>query len=166
MGGLRDHRTTLYTIRYQRTACAPRLLRRSKSWSSCGTAPPRGHHRARRCASGTTGAPRISAFVRNITPDKALIGICEATAMTTAQNENTGFETTLSPWTVTGGSVVRSNVRAFEGLWSAQITPSGAATIVYLLSENMPCLPGQSVTASCWAWFTNAVTSNFSASIN
>lgn len=109
---------------------------------------------------------RWTTFVRNSSPDYSLIGICEATTMTTAANANTGFETTLTPWTVTGGTAVRSSTQAFEGQWSAQVTPSGAATIVFLQSELLPCMPGQSVTIDGWVWCTNSVTTNFSMSIN
>jgi hypothetical protein len=109
---------------------------------------------------------RVTTFVHNTTPDLALIGLCEATVTSTAANENTGFETTLTPWTVTGGTVTRSSVQAYEGAFSARVVPSGAATNVYIESELLPCLPGQSITIAGWVWTTSAVTTNFSMSVN
>lgn len=109
---------------------------------------------------------RIVSLVSNTTPDLALIGICEATAMVTAANANTGAATTLTPWAPTGGTLARSQTQVFEGLWSFQLTPSGSATVAYMQSELLNCLPGQSITISGWVWCTSAVTTNFSMSIN
>lgn len=109
---------------------------------------------------------RVSTLVQTGTPDQALAALCEAVTMTTAANSNTGFETSLTPWTVTGGTFTQSSTQKFEGQFAARIVPSGAATQVYITSEFLPCLPGQSITASCQVWFTNAVTTNFSMSVN
>lgn len=109
---------------------------------------------------------RITTLVNNTTPDLALIGLCEATAMVTAANENTGAATTLAPWVATGGTLARSQAEVFEGLWSFQLTPSGSASSVFMQSEFLNCLPGQSITISGWVWCTIAVGANFSMSID
>lgn len=124
--------------------------------------------------SGGTGKPlhlwsdngaRITTIVSATTPDQRLLGICEATRQTTALNSNTGFESGITPWTVTGGAGVQSTTEVYQGRYALQITPSGSAASVIAASEIMPCMPGQWCTATGWAWFTNAVTSNFSMSI-
>lgn len=109
---------------------------------------------------------QILTLVTTTTPDLAPTGFCEATRQTVATNSNQGFETTLSPWTVSGGTAVRSSTQAYEGQWSARITPNGTSANVFIESELIPCMPGQAVTVSGWMWFTNAVTSNASMSIN
>lgn len=84
----------------------------------------------------------------------------------TTLNSNTGFETGLSPWAVTGGTVAQSAVRSHSGTYSAQLTPSGSAAQVYIQSEQVAVTAGNAYAARCWVWFTNAVTSNFSMSVN
>lgn len=109
---------------------------------------------------------RVTTLVHNTSPDGAFIGILEATAGLTAQNANTGFQTGLSPWTVTGGTFARSTTQVFDGVYSCQIIPSGSASSVFITSEIMPCMPGQSLYLWAPVWFTNAVTSNYSLSVN
>jgi hypothetical protein len=109
---------------------------------------------------------RITTLVHATTPDQRLLGLCEATRIGLALNQNQGFESGISPWTVSGGTVTQSSAQFYEGQYAAQITPSGTAATVYLQSEMLPCMPGQSITANAQMWFTNAVTSNASASIN
>lgn len=109
---------------------------------------------------------RVSTLVTASTPDKRVLGVCEATATSSAANQNTGFESGIAPWTVTGGTVAQSQTEVFTGAYSAQVTPSGTAATVYLASELLACMPGQSVTVEARVWFTNAVTSNASVSIN
>lgn len=109
---------------------------------------------------------RITTLVNNTTPDLALIGLCEATVMVTAANENTGAANTLAPWVATGGTLARSQAEVFEGLWAFQLTPDGVSSNSYMQSEFLNCLPGQSITISGWVWCTAAVTSDFSLSIN
>jgi hypothetical protein len=109
---------------------------------------------------------RISTIVCATTPDQRLLGLCEATRMGLALNSNQGFETGVTPWAVTGGTCVQSTAESYSGLHSAQVTPSGSATQVYITSENLPCLPGQSITVAAWMWFTTAVTSQASVSVN
>lgn len=108
---------------------------------------------------------RISTIVCATTPDQRLLGLCEATRMGLALNSNQGFEAGLTPWTVTGGTLVQSTAQSYSGLHSAQITPSGSAASVFISSEILPCLPGQSVTVSGYFWLTAAATSTFSLSV-
>lgn len=109
---------------------------------------------------------RITTLVCATTPDQRLMGACEATRIGLALNSNQGFETGIAPWTVTGGTVAQSMAEVFEGRFAAQVTPSGTDATVFLSSELLPCMPGQSITATARLWFTNAVTSNVSVSIN
>jgi hypothetical protein len=109
---------------------------------------------------------RISSLIYATTPDRRLLGIIEATRIGLGLNANQGFEAGVSPWTVTGGALAQSTAQSYAGAHSAQVTPSGSASLVYLTSENLPCLPGQSITASAWMWFTSAVTGNASISVN
>lgn len=108
---------------------------------------------------------RITTLVRATTPDQRLIGICESTVNPTALNSNTGFETTISPWTTGTGTLVRSNTQAYEGTWSARMTPNGTSANVFFQSENLPCVPGVSYTVTMWVYAVNTITSNFSATL-
>ena len=108
---------------------------------------------------------RITTLVNATTPDQRLLGLCEATRMGLALNQNQGFETGISPWTVTGGTVAQSTTRSYSGLHSAQITPDGVSASCSLTSEIMPCMPGQAVTAAGRFQFTSSLTSEFSLSI-
>lgn len=81
-------------------------------------------------------------------------------------NSNTGFETGIPPWVVTGGTVAQSTTQKHSGTYSAQLTPSGAAAQVYIESEKVTVTAGNLYCVNLWAWATNAVTTNFSASVN
>lgn len=109
---------------------------------------------------------RVTTPVYATTPDQRLLGLCEATRMGLALNANQGFESGLAPWTAFGGTPAQSTTQAHTGLYAAQLTPNGAAAQAFLDSEMLPCLPGQSVTVSGWFYFTSAVTTNASLSIN
>lgn len=108
----------------------------------------------------------ITTLVNATTPDQRLLGLCEATRMGLALNANQGFESGLAQWTAFGGTPAQSTAQAHTGLYAAQVTPSGVAAQAFWDSEMLPCLPGQSVTVSGWFWFTSAVTTNASLSIN
>jgi hypothetical protein len=112
------------------------------------------------------GGLRVSTLVYATTPDQRLLGLAEATQLAYASNENQGFETGISPWTVDSGTVVQSTTQVQEGVYSALVTASGSVSRVHLLSEMMPCLPGQSVAASCWAWCATAESNGFGVFIN
>ncbi len=109
---------------------------------------------------------RVTTFVNATTPDRRPLGICEATRQAVALNTNQGFEAGITPWTWSGGTAVQSNIEVYQGQYAARVTPSGTDATVYLQSENLPCMPGQSVTVTGWMWFTSAVTSNASMSVN
>ena len=108
---------------------------------------------------------RITTLVYATTPDQRLLGLCEATRMGLALNQNQGFESGTSPWTVTGGTLVQSTAESYSGLHAALVTPNGVASQVSITSELLPCLPGQSVSVSGWSWLTSAVTNDLSLSI-
>jgi hypothetical protein len=108
---------------------------------------------------------RITTFVNATTPDQRLLGLCEATRMGLAVNQNQGFESGVSPWTATNCTLVQSTAESYSGVHSAQITPNGTSSSCLISSEILPCMPGQAVTAAGWFLFTNAVASNFSLSV-
>lgn len=81
-------------------------------------------------------------------------------------NVNPRFETGVSPWQVSGGTLVQSSTQRHSGVFSAQITPNGIAAFVNIVSELISVVEGHSYTANIWVWFTAAVTANFSASIS
>jgi hypothetical protein len=112
------------------------------------------------------GGARITTILTTTTPDQLPLGLLEATSGYPSDNSNTGFENGTSPWVATGGTLVQSSLQSWEGLYSGQVTPSGSAATVSLESELLPTIPGQSIQVSCRAWFTSAVTSNFSLSVN
>lgn len=89
-----------------------------------------------------------------------------STLPSTPLNSNTTFETGLSPWTVTGGSMVLSSTQKHGGTYAAQITPNGTATQNYISSEQVPVTAGNAYCSNMWVWFTNAVTNTISASVN
>lgn len=109
---------------------------------------------------------RITTLVSATTPDQQLLGVCEATRQATALNSNTNFETGLAPWTGNGGAASQSTTQVYLGQHSAKVVPSGSASLAYLQSEQLFCVPGQWITVTGWMWFTNAVTSQASMSIN
>jgi Carbohydrate binding domain len=112
------------------------------------------------------GGARVSTFVYATTPDQRLLGLAEATRTSVQRNANSGFQSGIAPWFVSGGTVVQSSAQFYEGGTSAQITPSGSAANVFIGSENIACMPGQSIIVSAWMWFTSIVSGNASVSIN
>jgi hypothetical protein len=80
-------------------------------------------------------------------------------------NSNSTFEATTDPWAATSGTLAWSAARAHSGTYSAQITPTGSAATAAIQSELVPVVAGKTYRARTWAWFTNAVTSNYSPSI-
>lgn len=108
---------------------------------------------------------RITTAVWATTPDRRLLGLCEATTVSTQLNANAGFETGTAPWSATGASLTQSTTEVYTGQYAAQITPDGTAAQATITSELLGCLPGQQITVSGWFWFTDAVTTTFSLSI-
>lgn len=111
---------------------------------------------------------RVSTLVWATTPDQRILGICEATEITTALNSNTGFESgAIAPWTnSTAGTFTASQTQAYEGLWSGHVVPTGSAATAAVFSERMSCQPGQSVVVFGRVWATSLITANFSLSVN
>ncbi len=95
---------------------------------------------------------KITTLVRATTPDQRLIGICEAVASPTALNANSGFESGVSPWTASNGTVTHSSAQAYEGQYSLLLTPTGGFTSAAALSEKVACLPGVSYTVRARAY--------------
>ncbi|RSN65412.1 hypothetical protein DMH01_03275 [Amycolatopsis sp. WAC 04182] len=92
------------------------------------------------------------------------------TAVTNEMLSNTTFETGLSPWTSSGTAAgtgfTQSSTQKHSGTFSARLVPDGVTFYAAALSELIPVVAGMPVTVSVWVRFTNAVTSNFSVSIN
>lgn len=110
---------------------------------------------------------RISTIVRSTTPDGRVLGLCEATRQSVQLNENAGFESGTTPWVATNCTLTQSSAQAYGGIFSALVVPNGTSSQVYISSENLPCLPGQSVAASCWAYLPlGAFSGEFGLSIN
>jgi len=112
------------------------------------------------------GGARVMTLVYTTAPDQRFLGVCDATTTQVGLNSNQGFENGLTPWQVFNGTVVQSSTEAYTGAYSAQVTPNGTSSQVFLQSEMLSCLPGQSITVSGWFWFTSAVTTNASLSVN
>lgn len=109
---------------------------------------------------------RLTTMVNATTPDQRLLGVCEAVVNPTQLNINSGFEETLYPWAIGAtGTLVRTNTRAYEGQYSAQVTPNGTSANVFFQSEYLACVPGQQVTVSMWVYAVNTITNNFSATL-
>lgn len=83
-----------------------------------------------------------------------------------ALNSNTGFESGISPWAVAGGTVAQSSTQKHSGSFAAKITPNGTSNPVFIESEQIAVTPGNAYAVSAWVWFTNAVSGNYSTSIN
>lgn len=111
---------------------------------------------------------RITTIIYATTPDCRLIGLYEATEITTALNTNTGFESgTVVPWTpITGSTLTISAVQAYEGVYSAHVVPNGSATTAGALSELIPCQPGQTVTVLTRVYSTTGINGSFAFSIS
>lgn len=115
---------------------------------------------------GDSGA-HVTTLINTTTPDRRLLGACEATRTQMARNANQGFETGIAPWTVQNAAMVQSAARVKEGLRAAQITPDGISAQCSITSEQtLPCQPGQAIIVAGQFWFTAAVAAaNFSLSV-
>lgn len=90
-----------------------------------------------------------------------------ATAVTNERLTNTDFESGITGWTASGLSgFTQSGTQKHAGSFAGRCVPTGAASSCGIISNLVAVRPGQSVTFSCWAWFTNAVTTNYCAAIN
>lgn len=89
-----------------------------------------------------------------------------ATAVANENLSNTGFEAGVSPWTSSGtSSFTQSSTQKHSGTFAARMVPDGVSAAIGPASEVIPVVGSMSVTFSVWVWVTNAVTTNFSASI-
>jgi len=79
---------------------------------------------------------------------------------------NSDFEAGVANWTVSGGSFAQSTVQKKRGGNSARIVPNGVAALCAIEATGIATSPGRLVTANAWVWFTNAVTTNYSTSVN
>jgi Carbohydrate binding domain len=81
---------------------------------------------------------------------------------------NCTFETGISGWTLAGGtgSFAASTTQKHSGTQSMRVTPSGSSASVGPVSSKIVVVPGEKVTATSWAWFTTAVTTNYSSAVN
>jgi hypothetical protein len=65
---------------------------------------------------------------------------------------NSDFETTLAPWFVASGAVVRSSAFAHTGTWSAEITPPGGIGLaLFNPDDTLPFIVGVPLTMQGWA---------------
>lgn len=88
------------------------------------------------------------------------------TAVTNEMLTNATFESGVSPWTSFGtSSFTQSSTQKHGGSFAGRIVPNGVTANVGVNSEIIPVVGGQQVTVSTWVWFTNSVTSNYSAGI-
>jgi hypothetical protein len=90
-----------------------------------------------------------------------------ATAITSENITNTGFESGLAGWTPNGlSSFTQSATQKHSGGFGARLVPDGVSVNGGIIGNLVAVRPGQPVTVSGWAWFTNLVTANYSMAIN
>lgn len=84
----------------------------------------------------------------------------------TPVNDNWTFETTGAGWTAFGGATYqRSQIQAYEGMWSGQLTTTGAAS-PRIESDKFPVVPGRRYKGSGYVFPDAALPSTVSFSIN
>lgn len=74
-----------------------------------------------------------------------------AAPVTTLITTNADFETTISPWQNISATVVRSNLFAHEGSWSAELTPVSASGSMVNTVDSPPFIVGVPLVFSAWA---------------
>jgi hypothetical protein len=80
-------------------------------------------------------------------------------AITTALNTNSNFESTVSPWAGFNGAVIaQSGTQSHEGSFSGRITPDGVTAVPGAQSEEMVAIPGHTYAVVGWLWSTSAAT--------
>lgn len=62
------------------------------------------------------------------------------------------FETGVSGWGCTGGTIAQSSVHAHTGTFSALVTVVGSPSQTYIRPALQPVTAGQECTASAWVW--------------
>lgn len=85
-----------------------------------------------------------------------LLGECEGTQQPqNPMNKNPTFTSGISPWTVSGGTFVQSNVQTHGGFpFSGLLTPNGVSTQAAAFSEQIPAVGGNWYTANAWLYST------------
>lgn len=83
-----------------------------------------------------------------------------------ALNSNTSFETSVSPWTASGGTLSQSLLNAHTGNYSAQIIPDGVSSQGQINSETFAVTANVSYVFAAWLWLTTAVSGAASVSVN
>ena len=81
-------------------------------------------------------------------------------------NANPYFETSVSPWAATNGTIAQSSAHAHQGTWSMLLTPTGGNSQAYAQSELEPVVAGNSYDATGWVWPTSAMSGNIGVGIN
>lgn len=82
---------------------------------------------------------------------------------------NPSFETNINGWTPHNGTVAQSTSHPHAGTQSLRITPNGTSAQCYVESTDqapVTVAAGDRINVSGWVWCTNAVTTNFSMSVN
>lgn len=95
---------------------------------------------------------RITTIVNTSTPGLYPVGLCEATAIRTAMNHNTGFESGTAPWAATDAALTQSNAQSHEGTYSAELVATGGFASCFMTSETLTALPGVSYTLETWVY--------------
>lgn len=95
---------------------------------------------------------RIGTLVQAPTPDRRLLGLCEATVQPgPVLNANPTFTSGTAPWAGNNGTLAQSSSFTHGALpFSAQFTPNGVSTQGYLESELIAIALQQPYTAACW----------------
>lgn len=79
---------------------------------------------------------------------------------------NSSFETGVSGWTASTCALASSATQKHAGTKSAQVTPTGVDAQASIVGSQVAVAPGQKWTVLTWVYATNAVTTNYSSSIN
>lgn len=98
--------------------------------------------------------PRIYSGVEQVASVGLPSSIGGLTWPTTWQllNSNPYFETNVTGWTATGGTITRSTVRAHEGAASGLLTPDGVTAAARVFSAESPAAPGRQYQTAAWVW--------------
>lgn len=97
---------------------------------------------------------RITTLVRATTPDRRMLGICEATAQPgPVLNSNPTFTAGTAPWTATNGALTQSSAQTHGSLpFSGLLAPAGGNPDAYIQSEYLACTPGPGSSYTVTAW--------------
>jgi hypothetical protein len=79
---------------------------------------------------------------------------------------NATFESGVTGWINAGGALASSGTQKHSGSLSARLTPDGVSAQTSMVSAQINCAAGQKWSILTWVWFTNAVTTGYTAAIN